>query len=88
MKTTITTTRTFEVGDMFIFTGTPVCGDAYKQGGFLLIKARRVGTDGFHFISSETITGECSGATGDAAYLCRELDAGVLEYQGNVKVGV
>ncbi|UOW66242.1 hypothetical protein vBAspABolek_17 [Aeromonas phage vB_AspA_Bolek] len=87
MKTTTITTRTFEIGDMFIFTGAPVSGDAYTQGDFLLIQGRHGHYD-FRFTTSKTITGKCKGASGDAAYLSRELDAGVLEYQGNVKVGV
>lgn len=32
MKTVTTVTRQFEVGDLFIFVGEPVSGDAYTKG--------------------------------------------------------
>lgn len=86
MKTITTVTRQFEVGDLFIFTGKPVSGDAYTKGDFLLIK--EVTCRGIKFTTADSIAGERYELDeGDNAYLCRELDAGALEYQGNVKVG-
>lgn len=86
MKTTTTITRTFEIGDMFIFTGAPVVGDILQQGDFLLIEERHHGL--FQFNTGGVVTGSAISAGGTADWLSSELDAGVLEYQGNVKVGV
>ena len=86
MKTSTKVVRTFEVGDMFIFKDEPVSGDAFGKGDFLLIE--QANYTGFRFVTSRTVTGACKVALGDSTYLSRELDAGVLEYQGNVKVGV
>lgn len=86
MKTTTTITRTFEIGDMVIFTGVPVLGDAYKRGDFLLIEERDPAL--FQFNTGSVVAGSTASAGGSADWLSSELDAGVLEYQGNVKVGV
>lgn len=85
MKIETITKRTFQVGDLFFFTGKPVSGDAYTVGDFLLIW--RVSSQGIKFTTAGTLSGACRSATGDADYINREMDAGVLEYQGNVLLG-
>lgn len=85
MKTETITKRTFQVGDLFFFTGKPVSGGAYTVGDFLLIQ--RIPPRGIKFTTAETLSGACHSATGDADYINREMDAGVLEYQGNVLLG-
>jgi hypothetical protein len=76
--------RTFEVGDLFIFEGTPVSGDAYAKGDFLLIKSI---DGGIKFTTTETVAGTCAAASGDDEYLNLELGAGGLVYQGNIYKG-
>lgn len=74
--------RTFEVGDLFIFTGKPLSGSAYTKGDFLLIKAFKHLGHIYH--TKRLITGECQSARGSDDYLNREMDAGVLSYMGKV----
>lgn len=86
MKTTTTITRTFEVGDMFIFVEPPKVRGVLIKGDFLLITHKTHA--GFRFTTGKTVTGQCGRCSGSHSWLSSELDAGALEYQGNVKVGV
>lgn len=85
MITTTETLRTFEVGDLFFFTDKPASGGIYEQGDFLLIT--HINPYLIKFTTRYLLNGTCHGAGGDSNYLNQELDAGVLEYQGNILLG-